>query len=272
MRGLRILLVTLLMLSAFSANSQKTKEHSSSPSVCSSQPFAYDHGPLGQQTWCGACNDDSVELQAPINIPSDVTGSELPPIQFGNYANPTELVIYPHNPYNLKVDYSGGTSAIKIGSDIFKLKEFHFHRPSEEAIDNHRYPLVAHLVHVKAGCSVGDPGCVAVVTVLIEEGQPTQQTTELLDRLFRHFPPPEGPQGVKITLEGLLPPDSANAGYYSYQGSLTTPPCTGNIRFYVLKPRLKFSAEQIAELAKHYPSPNSRDIQPLHDRKIESRH
>lgn len=269
----RIFFVALLLLCALSvsiAASDKSRKKGKSSQEC--QPFAYDHGVDGQGTWCEGCR--TVRLQAPINISSETPTSSQPVIEFKNYDAATELNVYPNNPYNLKIDYKEGTSSIKIGNDTYKLVEFHFHRPGEEAIDNHRYPMVVHLVHHKeqAGCSPGLPGCVAAVAIQIEEGQPTAETSALLTTLFQHFPPPTGKQqGVSISVKGLLPPGSEDAGYYRYDGSLTTPPCTENITFYVLKPRLKFSAEQIAEFARRYPSPNARDIQPVNDRHIDNR-
>ena len=57
------------------------------------------------------------------------------------------------------------------------------------------------------------------------------------------------------------PENKSSYGYYRYDGSLTTPPCTENLTFYVLKPLLKFSAEQIAEFERHYPSELSGGMQ-----------
>jgi len=270
-----ILLLSLLVLgSSLPGTTQgKTKKRSRSAAEC--KPFAYDNGPVGQSTWCGGCNDGTVKYQAPINIPPNIPESPQPAIEFLNYNTPVNLVIYPGNPYNLKIDYKAGVSsngaAVKIGGETFKLIEFHFHRPSEEALENHRYPMVVHLVHLnqRAGCDIGIEGCVAAIGVLIEEGSPSQKTIDLLEVLLKHFPPPEGPQGVNITVEGLLP--SNTAGYYRYDGSLTTPPCTGNLTFYLLKQRLTFSATQLAQFKLHYPSPNARDIQPLNGREIKNR-
>jgi carbonic anhydrase len=272
----RILVVTLLVFSGFSASSTSdTPQDKKSASECSDQPFSYDHGATGQQSWCGRCNESGAVRQAPINI-SNTQESAQPPIVFNRYNENTNLVIYPHNPYNLKVDYKSSShpaATISVGSTTFRLLEFHFHRPSEEAIDNRRFPMVLHLVHLKneAGCEPGKPGCVAAIAILIKEGTPEQRTTDLLNILFSHFPPPAGPQNVQINLEGLLPPNYVNAGYWSYGGSLTTPPCTDNITFYVLKPTLTFSAAQIAEFERRYSTPNARDIQPLDGRPIVNR-
>lgn len=276
----RFLVVALLVFSGFSTSSSGAPQNKNAPAECSEQPFSYDHGASGQQNWCGRCNETTVmPWQAPVNIPSGLQPTEPKPplIVFDGYGQNTSLVIYPHNPYNLKIDYknsSNPAAMIKIGDSTFKLLEFHFHRPSEEAINNRRLPMVLHLVHLKneAGCEPGKAGCVAVIAILIREGTPDQKTTDLLNILFDHFPPPTGPQqNVQINLEGLLPPNYANAGYWSYDGSLTTPPCTGNITFYVLKPTLVFSAAQVAEFERRYTTPNARDIQPLNGRSIINR-
>jgi carbonic anhydrase len=72
-------------------------------------------------------------------------------------------------------------------------------------------------------------------------------------------------------LEGLLPDDYQHAGYYTYTGSLTTPPCTEGIEFYILKTPIKFSAAELEEFARRYPSPNARDIQELNGRPVRNR-
>ena len=68
-----------------------------------------------------------------------------------------------------------------------------------------------------------------------------------------------------------MPDDYQHAGYYSYIGSLTTPPCTEGIEFYILKTPIKFSAAELEEFARRYPSPNARDIQELKRRPVGNR-
>lgn len=280
MVSVRICVVALLVFSEFFASyaSAGTPEDKKTANQCTDL-FTYDYGPSGQKNWCGACNAPTSTRQAPINIPN-TQESVQPLIRFNNYNAKTNLVVYPNNPYNLKVDYKGSSNpagTITIGNDTFKLQEFHFHRPSEEAIDNRRLPMVLHLVHLKdqPGCTLGNPGCAVVITVLIQQGKPEDDTSALLNILFSHFPPPTGSQNVQISLEGLIPADyervEGNKGYWRYDGSLTTPPCTENVTFYVLKAMLTFSTEQLAEFERRYPMPNARDIQPLNGREILNR-
>jgi carbonic anhydrase len=232
---------------------------------CAKEPFTYDNGPLGQRYWCGACNLATSKLQAPINIDSRNARPDgsLPSINFSGYRT-TKLVVY-ENVNNLKVDYKNGESFIAIGSEKFKLMEFHFHRPGEEAIDNHRPAMVLHLVHANA-----DASAFVAIAVLIEEGTPTPKTKALVDKLIQHFPPPAGLQEIDINAADLLPADSfpENRSYFRYRGSLTTPACGENVTFYVLKTPIRFSSEQLEQFERRYPFPNSRNIQNTNGRQV----
>merc|ERR1712087_67230 len=48
-----------------------------------------------------------------------------------------------------------------------------------------------------------------------------------------------------LNLSGLIPADVASAGYYAYEGSLTTPPCTNIVRWHVMNARASISAAQM---------------------------
>src|SRR5215472_4302023 len=101
--------------------------------VCKKKPFAYDNGPYGQGSWCGECNAE-VHIPERRQAPIDIRGarpSPLAAIQF-NY-QPTALRTI-QNAANLKVEAKGSIHIENFGD--FSLEEFHFHRPSEEAIDN----------------------------------------------------------------------------------------------------------------------------------------
>jgi hypothetical protein len=93
----RILVLTLLVFSAFSASSPLgTPQDKKAASECSDQPFSYDHGASGQQSWCGRCNEIGALRQAPINI-SNTQESAQPAIVFNKYNEKTSLDVYAHN-------------------------------------------------------------------------------------------------------------------------------------------------------------------------------
>jgi len=233
--------------------------------------FSYDDGPFGQSTWEGECKNTKA-LQAPLDIPVSKPDPTLPRIKFVGYGKATPLTTTMTNPHNLKLYTNAKKNSIEIpGLGTYTLDEFHFHRPSEEATNNHRFTMVVHLVHKKEGCEIGDPDCVVVIAILVTEGPARKDTTALWDILFTRIPPPAVTDGTPAVLEGLLPDGYEHAGYYKYPGSLTTPPCTGNVTFFLLKTPVVFSGEQLARYTRRYPMPNARNIQELNGRTIENR-
>lgn len=156
------------------------------------------------------------------------------------------------NGHSIKVTPKvGGT--LEFNGETFRLLQFHFHGKSEHTIDGKRYDLVAHLVHQNPKTKQ-----LAVVAVLFEEGK----ANKVIDKVIKNM----GSE-AKINLQDLLPADTAH--YYHYVGSLTTPPCSENVQWYVLKKPQTASKEQIEELRKYY-TDNQRPVQMVYNRKIES--
>jgi carbonic anhydrase len=194
-------------------------------------------------------------LQSPIDILSASIKTEpLDPIRFDYKPAPLRVM---DNGHTEMVTYAPG-STIHIGNAEYELQQVHFHRPSEEKIDGKSFPLVAHLVHKDK------QGKLAVVAVLFQEGPANPE----LASVFGHLPADRNhelaPAGAKIDASGLLP---ASKTYWTFQGSLTTPPCTEGVTWYVLRMTSSASAEQIEAFAKHYPH-NARPVQPVGDRGI----
>lgn len=194
--------------------------------------------------------------QSPINIVTRKTRkSAAHSLNFAYTASSGEVS---NNGHTVQVSLPGG-SAVEIDGSKYQLLQFHFHTPSEEKIDGKAYPLVAHLVH-KNG-----EGKLAVVALLFKEGRENQA----LKSLFAHLPEKEG---ENLTLES--PIDTAallpqKQGYYAFQGSLTTPPCSEEVSWQVLKTPVEISAGQLAAFRKLYKM-NARPVQPLHSRIVES--
>lgn len=192
------------------------------------------------------------EVQSPIDIRGAKTAA-LPPIRFDYHAGRPSIV---DNGHTVQVDVAPG-SAIEVGADRYDLIQFHFHKPSEERIEGTAHDMVAHLVHRDAG------GRLAVVAVLLDRGS----ASPLIEALWRSLPPRESPPvalDIEIDLATLLP---AERGYFTYPGSLTTPPCSENVRWFVLKQAASLGESQLATFGARY-AMNARPVQPLHAREI----
>jgi carbonic anhydrase len=193
------------------------------------------------------------KTESPINI-KNAKMADLPALKM-DY-KPAALNII-DNGHTVQISVPPG-STLTIGDKTYELKQFHFHHPSEEHVNGKRYDLVAHLVHADA------QGHLAVVAVLFDKGT----ANPLIATLWKNIPSEkekaQDVPSVSIQLQDLLP---ADRGYYTYPGSLTTPPCSEGVTWYVLKTPSTLSPEQVAAFAKIYPS-NARPIQPTNGREV----
>lgn len=191
--------------------------------------------------------------QSPIDIRGGIK-VDLEPIQFDYKLTEFRVI---DNGHTVLVEVGEGSSITVMGRN-YPLVQFHFHRPSEERVNGKAYDMVAHLVHKDYDNSL------AVIAVLMERGMehPVIQT------LWNHMPLEVGmesqPPNVMIDLNRLLP---EKRDYYTYMGSLTTPPCTENVLWMVFKNPVPVSPEQISIFSRLYPN-NARPVQPANDRLI----
>jgi len=193
--------------------------------------------------------------QSPIDIRGATTAA-LAPIAFDYHSATPDIV---DNGHTIQVNVPSGSS-ITVGGRRYDLVQLHFHHPSEERIDGKGFAMVAHLVHKDAS------GKLAVVAVLLREGK----ANALLETLWSHLPTVKEEvrtiEGVSISPDALLP---ADRGYYTFQGSLTTPPCSEGVTWLVLKTPMEVSSAQVATFA-HLYSHNARPVQPRNGRVIQA--
>jgi len=195
--------------------------------------------------------------QSPIDISTkQAKASDLPAIKFDYKPSPLKII---DNGHTVQVNYAPGSS-IDVGGSRYELVQFHFHKPSEEKIDGKRYDMVAHLVHKDSS------GTLAVIAVPLNRGA----DNKLIDTLWANLPKEKGKEkeaaAVTINVEDLLP---AKRGYYDFEGSLTTPPCSEGVRWMVLKDSSSISGKELAAFSKLYPM-NARPVQALNGREVQS--
>jgi len=194
------------------------------------------------------------KVQSPIDI-RGAKVAELPIIKFDYKPSPLKVI---DNGHTIQVNYAPG-SWIDVGGARYELMQFHFHKPSEERINGKSHAMVAHLVHK------GADGKLAVVAVLLDKGGANPTISEIWKNLPKEK---EKEMSVNATVDAaaLLP---SNKGYYTFSGSLTTPPCSEDVRWFVLKTPTKIAQSEITAFGKLYPM-NARPTQPLNGRAIEA--
>lgn len=237
--------------------SAKTKSKKGKEDAAHSAPHWSYTGSTGADKWgsldsayatCGMG-----QRQSPIDIRKTVK-ADLPAIEFAYQPVPLNIE---DNGHSIKVD-TAGAGNITVEGESYDLVQFHFHKPSEEKINGKSYDMVAHLVHQSKA------GKLAVVAVLMEAGK----EQPLLRTLWTHLPleqnKPVIRAEVKIDPTQILP---AKRAYYTFLGSLTTPPCTEGVLWLVLKTPVQVSKEQLAGFATIYKN-NVRPVQPVNGRVI----
>jgi carbonic anhydrase len=192
------------------------------------------------------------ERQSPIDIKEGIK-VDLEPIKFSYQPSTFRIVDNGHT-----VQVQVGEGSISLTGKTYELVQFHFHRPSEEKVNGQRFDMVVHLVH-KA-----DDGQLAVVAILLERGS----ENPFIQTLWNHMPlernMPVAPPSATVDLNTLLP---TSRNYYTYMGSLTTPPCSEGVLWLVMKQPVQVSQEQINIFSRLYRN-NARPIQPTGGRLI----
>lgn len=161
-----------------------------------------------------------------------------------------------NNGHTVQVNLANA-GGIEIDGKPYRLVQFHFHTPSEEHIAGKGFPMVAHFVHQAAD------GRLAVVAVLFKEGEKNQA----LDSVFNAMPDKAGEKAELATNfapQTVLPQQQ---GYYAFAGSLTTPPCSEDVQWRVLKQPVELSHAQLAQF-QHLYAKNARPIQALNGREV----
>ncbi|MCK9908644.1 carbonic anhydrase [Microbacteriaceae bacterium K1510] len=182
--------------------------------------------------------------QSPIDIQSSVR-AQLPPLQINWRAKPDMIV---NNGHTIQVN-SGAGNTLTVGKDKYDLLQYHFHHPSEHLIGGKSYPMEVHFVHRNAA------GTLAVVGALMAAGKPNAAFKQIVAAM-----PPQAGEPVKMTAADpnlMLP---ADRHYYSYAGSLTTPPCSEVVNWLLLRAPIQVAQADIDAFAKLYPM-NARPAQ-----------
>lgn len=214
-------------------------------------------GEVGPDHWAqfesdfGTCS--SGRNQSPIDLAGFIN-ADLPGIGF-NYKPGGNQVV--NNGHAIQINYSPGSS-ITVDSTAFELKQVHFHSPSENTINGRSFPMEAHFVHADA------KGNLAVVALMFEEGG----SNRVLEKVWPKVPLAENGQETLSPVVDASELLHANRDYYRYNGSLTTPPCSEGVRWFVLKQPAQASSEQLGKVGQVIGHPNNRPVQPIGARPV----
>jgi len=194
-------------------------------------------------------------VQSPINITSYNTyyNPSLPAFSF-NYSSSTTLDVRntgsPDTEATVKAIVGAGAGSLTRGGTTYDLLQFHFHAPAEHLINGVASALELHFVHQSA---VGE---LLVVGQLFEVGA----FNSSIDPIFSDLPLVSGGQKTVngFNLNALLPNTLTS---FRYDGSLTTSPYTGGVKWNVLTTRSSLSQTQLDGFLALFPDGDSREEQ-----------
>lgn len=195
----------------------------------------------------------SGKAQSPVNIAA-YQPEQMERLKIA-YA-PTKLNVI-NSGKGIGVKYEPG-SKFMAENKVYDLQAFKFQSPSEHYVNGAPYPLEMQLLHTD------EEGKIAALSVLFKLGEPNAVIQSIWDNLPRHAGEEVIREDVTLDLTGLMPSEGA---YYAYDGSLSIPPCTEGVKWYVLKAPVEISLEQLHTIQALYPS-NARPVQPLNGRVV----
>jgi carbonic anhydrase len=223
--------------------------------LCPTPGFSADaahwsyEGATGPEKWGDLDAESKVcsvgSQQSPLDIATTVK-SDLPALKIA-WGRRADTII--NNGHTIQLNFTEG-STLSVGKDNYTLLQFHFHRPSEHKIAGKSFPMEVHFVHRTAA------GALGVVGVLMTTGK----ANPAFAKIVQTMPTSEGPAvkaDARIDPNAFLP---ARRNYYSYAGSLTTPPCAETVAWMLLAEPIQVAEVDVAAFAKLYPM-NARPVQ-----------
>lgn len=201
------------------------------------------------------------QMQSPVNIVEEDAIYDNDLASFEIHYSPTRIHSLSNNGHTLQFNFEEG-DYLELGGVRYDLVQIHFHQQSEHSINGKFFPLEIHLVHRDVNNNF------AVIAIMVDEGE----TSEAIAYLETFLPVKEG-ETVDVNevydLRGkfLLPRD-----YYYYEGSLTTPPCTEGVKWFVFKNPLSINSQELGLFRELLPVANYRGIQDLNSRKVKTNH
>jgi len=248
-RLLCALLLPLLILGCADSKDVQTASEPTSADLAQYDKGDWSYeGETGPEQWARLSSDFASctgSMQSPINL-ADASSPDGESLLKTSYTTEEANVV--DTGHVLQVNTSGGTLSIR--GQTYALQQFHVHTPSEHTVKGERYAAEIHLVHE------ADDGQRAVLGLLVEEGSSPPHLDDWIVEPDTTVP--------RYNVARLLP---SRRSYYTYEGSLTTPPCSEGVRWVVMNTPLQASEEHLDALRALHDG-NARPTQPRNDRTV----
>lgn len=214
-------------------------------------------GLLGPENWANfdpsfrLCKEGTEQSPIDLKFNKPQKGGDI------EFAYKTTGISIVDNGHTVQVNFEPGNMA-KIRGQDYELKNIHFHAQAEHTISKKRHPLEAHLVHQNF------KGEFAVIGVFFKPGHENEAIKAIWTRIPKEKEIEKPVTDIRLNPMAFIPPKLT---YYTYSGSLTTPPCKEGVNWNVFNTPMELSAEQLNGFTALYPN-NYRPTQDLNGRKV----
>jgi len=236
--------------------------------------WSYDEiSEIGPEFWYNSdktyasCAESSV-AQSPIDLYSFRIASPMSPLLTPQYTA-GQLLLRNTGNYLRLIPHHG--SILYWGDKIFELVYVQIHTPSEHRISGETFPVELQFVH-----KAQDDDQLAVLALLYTQGL----ENAFIERVLEAMPVEGGKEEFisgAVNLGDAIPKDITqyksgtriSYPHYTYDGSLTTPPCRENVRWFVWSKPDHISKRQIDALRRLIPRSSARGVQNINSRVVE---
>ena len=254
LRSSLTLTVGIALLAGCSPAAESDPAAASAPEPSAAAPVHWTYeGEEGPAGWaelsedfetCGAGTQQS-PIDLPTEVPAATTTAELSDGEVDGTVGDTG--------HSLQLTGDGADESVVVDGDAYQLVQLHVHTPSEHTVNGVAHDAEVHLVH-----AAGDE--LLVVGVFVDEGAPSQTWQDFIDAAAES----DEDHALELKTSEILPDE---LGYYSYTGSLTTPPCTESVRWIVMADPVEMSADQLDALEAAHDG-NARPTQAINGREL----
>jgi carbonic anhydrase len=221
------------------------------------------YGTVGPNGWSNITSAGSEPFESPIDIHTRAINlSGLLSVDYAP-AVPTHII---NNGHQIQVQFpSTAVDSITAAGVQFNLAQFHYHDPAETTVHGRHYALEEHFVNTSAS------GGETVVAVFIKKGAYNAGFQPVLNAALNHLFSANTTTTISTPIDfaSLLP--ASPMGWF-YEGSLTTPPLSQPVNWFVLQQPITLDANQIAEYEQVAGNsgflPNARPVQPADGRQL----
>ncbi|HBO37082.1 MAG TPA: carbonic anhydrase [Pasteurellaceae bacterium] len=161
-----------------------------------------------------------------------------------------------NNGHTLQASVGEKAPTMVVDGNVFTLKQFHFHTPSEHTFKGEHYPMEIHFVHQSSEKAL------AVLAVVVKEGAENPDFTPLIEKNLKAGE--KETAGKLLNVARLIPNDST---HFRLTGSLTTPPCSEGVSWIIFETPITASKAQI-DAMRAMTGSNNRPVQPLNSRTV----